>query len=127
MRRILIHFDTDPLPSVFDRVVAVDAGVDEVLSYGGVSALNVEPLVHGAIFTRGPADFKHTAICVGGSRVEEGERLFARIGRIFFGPMRVSVMMDSNGSNTTAAAAVLAAKKHTDLNGRSALVLGATG
>src|ERR1700685_2644758 len=98
MRRILIHFDTDPLPSVFDRVVAVDAGVDEVLSYGGVSALNVEPLVHGAIFTRGPGDLAHTAIFIGGSRVEEGEGLFEKVAGVFFGPLRVSVMMDSNGS-----------------------------
>ena len=30
----------------------------------------------------------------------------------FFGPMRVSVMFDANGANTTAAAAVLAAAQH---------------
>ncbi len=41
--------------------------------------------------------------------------------------MRVSVMIDSNGSNTTAAAAVLAARKHGDLKDRTALVLGGTG
>ena len=41
--------------------------------------------------------------------------------------MRVSVMMDSNGCNTTAAAAVVAAKKHVPLNGSTALVLGGTG
>jgi hypothetical protein len=127
MRRILIHFDTDPLPNVFDRVVAVDAGVDELFSYGGIDCENVEPLVHGAIFTRGPADLKHTAIFIGGSRVDAGQQLFERVRGIFFGPMRVSVMMDSNGSNTTAAAAVLAAKKHVDLKGRTALVLGGTG
>jgi len=127
MRRILIHFDTDPVPNVFDRVVAVDAGVDELFSYGGITCENVEPLVHGAIFTRGPADLKHTAIFIGGSRVEAGQRLFERVWSIFFGPMRVSVMIDSNGSNTTAAAAVLATKKHADLKGRTALVLGGTG
>jgi glutamyl-tRNA reductase len=36
-------------------------------------------------------------------------------------------MMDSNGSNTTAAAAVLAARKHLALNGATVLVLGGTG
>src|SRR5580700_10887087 len=115
MRRILVHFDTDPLPSVFDRVVAVDAGVDELFSYGGIEPANVESLVHGTIFTRGPADLKNTAIFIGGSRVEEGEQLFEKVRATFFGPMRVSIMMDSNGSNTTAAAAVLAAKKHGEL------------
>jgi methylenetetrahydrofolate/methylenetetrahydromethanopterin dehydrogenase (NADP+) len=127
MRRILIHFDTDPLPSVFDRVVATDAGVDEVFSYAGISADIVEPLVHGAIFTRGPADLKHTAIFIGGSDVQDGETLFEAVRGVFFGPMRVSVMIDSNGSNTTAAAAVLAAKKHVSLKGATALVLGGTG
>jgi hypothetical protein len=77
MKRILIQLDTDPQPSVFDRVVAVDAGVEELFSYGGVTVENVEPLVHGAMFTRGPADLKNTAIFVGGSDVAAGERLRA--------------------------------------------------
>jgi methylenetetrahydrofolate/methylenetetrahydromethanopterin dehydrogenase (NADP+) len=127
MRRILIQLDTDAVPSVFDRVVAVDAGIDELFSYGGVTPERVGPLVHGAIFTRGPADLKHTAIFVGGSDVEAGELLFEKVNRAFFGPLRVSVMVDSNGSNTTAAAAVLAAGKHASLRDRTAVVLGGTG
>jgi methylenetetrahydrofolate/methylenetetrahydromethanopterin dehydrogenase (NADP+) len=127
MRRILIQFDTDAVPSVFDRVVAVDAGIDELFSYGGVTPERVEPLVHGAIFTRGPADLKHTAIYIGGSDVEAGQRLFDKVTSTFFGPLRVSVLIDSNGSNTTAAAAVLAARKHVSLQDRTVLVLGGTG
>jgi glutamyl-tRNA reductase len=49
------------------------------------------------------------------------------VQKTFFGPIRVSVMMDSNGSNTTAAAAVLAAAKHVDLKGAETLILGGTG
>ncbi len=127
MQRILIQFDTDEKPSSFDQVVAVDAGADRIFSYGGISEDNVEGLVHGAIFTRGPADLQNTAIFVGGSDVEAGVRLTEKIRQTFFGPMRVSVMMDSNGCNTTAAAAVAAAKKHVPLSGASALVLGGTG
>jgi hypothetical protein len=41
--------------------------------------------------------------------------------------MRVSVMLDPNGANTTSAAAVLAAAKHVPLAGATALVLAATG
>ena len=41
--------------------------------------------------------------------------------------LRVSVMLDANGANTTAAAAVLAAAKHMPLDGARALVLAATG
>lgn len=127
MKTILIQLDTDSLPSTFDRVVAVDAGVDEIFTYGGVSAANVESLVHGAIFTRGVPDLKNTAIFLGGSQAADGEALLKRVRKIFFGPMRVSVMMDSNGSNTTAAAAVLAARKHLALKGVDALVLAGTG
>lgn len=127
MKRILLHFDTDNSPSSFDRVVAVDAGVDELFSYGGISPENVETLVHGAMFTRKPADLKHTAIFVGGGNVAAGEALVKKIVGTFFGPVRVSVMMDSNGSNTTAAATVLAAAKHLDLSKTTALVLGGTG
>jgi hypothetical protein len=125
MQRILIQLDTDPLPSTFDRVVAIDAGVEQLFSYGGVTPDNVEPLVHGAMFTR--KDLKDTAIFIGGSSVVAGEALMARVLQTFFGPMRVSVMMDSNGSNTTAAAAVRAVARHVELSQVTALVLGGTG
>ena len=127
MKSILVQFDTDEQPSVFDRVVAVDAGVDELFAYGGVTAETVESLVHGTIFTRGIADLSSTAIFVGGSDVEAGERVFAAVQSAFFGPMRVSVMMDANGSNTTAAAAVLRARRHVSLSSSVAVVLGGTG
>lgn len=127
MKKILIQLDTDSHASSFDRVVAVDAGVEELFSYGDVNVNNVTGLVHGAMFTRGPADLKNTAIFVGGGNVADGEALMAQVGKTFFGPMRVSVMMDSNGCNTTAAAAVVAAKKHLALHETSAVVLGGTG
>lgn len=127
MQRILIQLDTDPLPSSFDRVVAVDAGVDQLFSYGGITPENVDPIVQGAIFTRKPSDLKHTALFVGGCNVAAGELVYAKVCAAFFDPMRVSVMMDSNGSNTTAAATVLAASRHLDLAQSTALVLGGTG
>ncbi len=127
MQKILIQFDTDGQPSTFDQVVAVDAGAERLFSYGGVTETNVEGLVHGAIFTRGPADLKNTAIFVGGSNVAVCEQLVRKIQNTFFGPMRVSVIMDSNGCNTTAAAAVAVAKTHISLSGSNALVLGGTG
>lgn len=127
MKTILIQFDTDPQPSVFDRVVAVDSGVENLFSYANVTPENVTPLTHGAMFTRGPADLKNSAIFVGGSDVSQGEALMKKIQKTFFGPMRVSVMMDSNGCNTTAAAAIASARKHVSLKGSKAIVLGATG
>lgn len=127
MKRILIQFDTDPQPSVFDRVVAVDAEVDQLFSYGGITPENVEGLVHGAMFTRGGKELQNTAIFIGGSDVAAGEKLLKKVTKTFFGPVRVSVMMDSNGSNTTAAAAVLSARKHLELKDCIALVLAGTG
>lgn len=112
MQRILIQLDTDPLPSTFDRVVAVDAGAEQLFSYGGVTPANVVPLVHGAIFTRGPADLRHTAIFIGGSNVAAGEQVLKAVRSAFFGPMRVSALFDPNGANTTAAAAVRLAIQH---------------
>ena len=91
---------------MFDRVVAFDGGADEVLSYAGVAEPDVRDLVHGCIFTRGPKDRKNTAIFVGGADMAAGERLLDAVRAAFFGPFRVSVMLDSNGSNTTAVAAV---------------------
>ena len=41
--------------------------------------------------------------------------------------LRVSIMMDANGANTTAAAAVRAAGRHLNLKDATALVLGGTG
>ncbi|NNJ24525.1 NAD(P)-dependent methylenetetrahydromethanopterin dehydrogenase [Alienimonas chondri] len=110
MKRILLHLDADAHPSAFDRIVALDAGADEVLSYGGVTPENAVALVHGTIFTRGPQDLKHTAIFVGGSDAWEAEEVADAVSHAFFGPLRVSLLCDPNGSSTTAAAAVLAAK-----------------
>jgi hypothetical protein len=79
------------------------------------------------MFTRGPKDLENTAIFIGGSNVAAGETLLAKVQKTLFDPLRVSVMMDSNGCNTTAAAAVLAASKHVDLVHSAALILGGTG
>ena len=128
-RKILIQLDSDLHPSVFDRVVAIDAGADEVFSYGGVRPEQVRGLVHGAIFTRGPKDLRNTALFIGGSDVAAGERLLQEACRHMlpqFG-LRVSVLLDANGANTTAAAAVRVAAGHLELAGAQALVLGGTG
>jgi hypothetical protein len=125
--RVLIQLDPDRHASVFDAVVAVDAGVDQLLQYSGVKPEDVTALVHGAMFTRGPDDLKSTAIFIGGSRVEAGEALLEAIKQTFFGPLRVSVLLDANGANTTASAAVVAAAAHLPLRDTPALVLGGTG
>jgi len=129
VKKLLLQLDTAPLPSVFDRVVGHDGGADDVMAYGGITPDNVRDLVHGAIFTRGPKDLKHTAIFVGGTDMAAGERLLAAVRKAFFGPMRVSVMLDSNGSNTTAVAAVAKVVQAAggDVTGARAVVTAGTG
>jgi hypothetical protein len=128
MRNILLQLDSSRLPSVFDRVVAYDAGADEVLSYGGIVESDVGDLVHGCIFTRGPKDLKHTAVFIGGADIEAGERLLAAARKAFFPPFMVSLMLDSNGSNTTAVAAVAKMLEAAgDVRGQRAVVVAGTG
>jgi hypothetical protein len=128
VRNLLLQLDTSPHPSVFDRVVAYDGGADEVMSYGGVTEATVRDLVHGCIFTRGPKELHHTAIFVGGTDMAAGERVLAAVRKAFFGPLRVSVMLDSNGSNTTAVAAVARLQAAVgDVKGLRAVVTAGTG
>jgi hypothetical protein len=124
---ILVQLDTDDQPSVFDSVVAVDSGVEHLFRHHGITPENVRDRVYGAIFTRGGDDLARTAIFIGGSDVRRGEAVLKAVKKAFFGPMRVSVMIDSGGANTTAVAAVLAVERHVKLSETTALVLAATG
>ncbi len=125
--KVLIQIDPDEHPSVFDSIVAVDCDVDHLLTHGSVEPLDVREIVHGAMFTRGGKSLKNTAIFVGGSNVQTGEQILRSVLDCFFGPVRVSVMMDANGANTTSAAAVLTIQQHFELKDRTIAVLGATG
>ena len=127
MKKLLFLFDTDPMPSVFDTVVGYDGGADRVTGYANVTPDNVDALVDGTIYTRGGKDKQNTAIFVGGGDIGKGEALFEAVKKRFFGPFRVSVMLDSNGSNTTAAAGVALLAKANKLKGKKAVVLAGTG
>lgn len=125
--KILIQLDPDAHASVFDAAVAIDAGVEQLLQYHSVQPDQVRDLVHGAMFTRSPQDLASTAVFIGGSNVAQGEELLKKVASCFFGPMRVSVLLDANGANTTAVAAVLAAARHVELKGATATILAGTG
>lgn len=127
MKKLLFQFDTDTYPSVFDTVVAYDGGADHVIGHGGLTPENVSALVEGAIFTRAPKDKKNTAIFVGGSDMVAGQVLFKAVQKHFFSGFQVSVMLDSNGCNTTAAAAVAKLVGTRNFAGKKAVVLAGTG
>ena len=126
-KKLLYQFDTDPTASVFDSVVAYDGGADQVTGIGNVNPQNVLAMVDGCIYTRAPKDKQFTAIFVGGSSLTEGQAVFDAIKKRFFSNFRVSVMFDSNGSNTTAAAAVANIVNTCDVSGKKAVILGGTG
>ena len=128
MRKLLLQLDSSRLPSVFDQVVAYDAGADVVMSYGGVTESDVRDLVHGCIFTRGAKDLHNTAVWIGGSNMSAGEQLLAMAQDALFSPFCVSIMLDSNGSNTTAVAAVVKIEETLgDLRGKKVVILAGTG
>ena len=128
MRKLLVQLDSSRLPSVFDQVVAYDAGADHVMSYGGVTEPDVRDLILGCLFTRGPKDLHNTAVWIGGSNMAAGEQLLAVAVDAMFAPFKVSIMLDSNGSNTTAVAAVVKIEQAVgDVRGKKVVVLGGTG
>jgi hypothetical protein len=125
MKKLLLHLDTDLVPSTFDQAVAYDAGVDNVIAYGGITRDNVTPHVHGMIFTRGGKNLKNSAIFIGGSNIPASELVGTAVKKAFFGPVRVSVMLDPNGSNTTAAAIVRKVMTNYDITDKKVVILGA--
>ncbi len=125
MKKLLLHLDTDPVASTFDQAVVYDAGVDNVIAYGGITRDNVTPHVHGMIFTRGGKNLKNSAIFIGGSNVPASELVGKAVKKAFFGPVSVSVMIDPNGSNTTAAAVARKVMSNYDISGKKVIIVGA--
>jgi len=115
MKKLLFQLDTDKHASVFDTVVGYDGGADHVIGHADCTPENVKSLVEGAIFTRSPKEKHNTALFVG-------------VQKVFFADFRVSIMLDSNGSNTTAAAAVARILSSCGtLKGKNAVILAGTG
>lgn len=128
MKKLLFQLDTDEHASVFDTVVGYDGGADHVIGHGNCTPDNVKALVEGTIFTRSPKEKKNTALFLGGSDMSAGEALLDAVQKVFFADFRVSIMLDSNGSNTTAAAAVARIVGSCgDLAGKKAVILAGTG
>jgi methylenetetrahydrofolate/methylenetetrahydromethanopterin dehydrogenase (NADP+) len=124
VKKVLLQLDTEEHPSPFDAIVAYDADVDALLSHSGVTPEATRGLVQDAFFTRGVDDLRTMAVWVGGRDVSAGEEVFAQVQKAFFGPFRVSVMLDSNGCNTTAATTIARIAKARSLAGSRAVVIG---
>ena len=127
MKKILLQLDSDKFTSVFDTITAYDAGVDRIMQYAQVTPDDVRDLVYGAMFTRGGGELKNSAVFIGGSDVSAGEAMLKAAQAAFFGPVSVSLMLDANGCNTTAAAAVAKILSKGDVSGKKVAVLAGTG
>lgn len=127
MKKILLQIDSDKVISSFDSITALDSGVECILPFSGIMPGQVRDIVYGAMFTRGENDLKNTAIFIGGSNVSIGEMMLKETVESFFGTTRVSVMMDANGCNTTAAAAVRKIISCGNIKHKKVTVLGGTG
>ena len=124
MKKVLLQLDTDEHPSPFDAIVATTPASTSCCPMAASSPMPSRALVQDAFFTRGIDDLQTSAVWVGGKRVATGEEVFAEVQKAFFGPFRVSVMLDSNGCNTTAATTVARIAKARSLSGGRAAVLG---
>jgi methylene-tetrahydromethanopterin dehydrogenase len=133
-KRTIIHmFDPMPHTSPFDINMAADAGFDVVVPYNNVELDRVHRLVQDAIFSRGPAGVKRTAIFIGGRDIGVAMAMLAAARKAMVPPFQVSVLADPSGAFTTAAALVacvereLNAKHDAKLDGCRAVVFGGTG
>ena len=127
MRKILLQLDSDPQPSVFDAITALDSAECVLLRHGGVTPDNVVPLVHGCMFTRPPKELCNTAIFIGGSDMEAAEKILAAVNETQWKPLNVSVMFDPNGCNTTAASAIYNIASNIDVKGKKLTIVSGTG
>lgn len=133
-KRSIIHmFDPTPHNSPFDLNMAADAGFEVVLPYSGVKLEEVNRLVQDAIFSRGPAGVKRTAIFIGGRDIGVAMGMLDLAKKAMVPPFEVSVFADPSGAFTTAAALVacvereLKNKHGLQLKGQRAIVFGGTG
>ncbi|MGZ8153545.1 MAG: NAD(P)-dependent methylenetetrahydromethanopterin dehydrogenase [Methylovulum sp.] len=133
-KRSILHM-LDPMPnnSPFDVNMAMDAGFDVLMPYSNVKLDRVYGLTQDAIFSRGPAGVKRTAIFIGGRDLGLAMDMLDASKQAMVPPFEVSVFADPSGAFTTAAALVACVEKQLQLkHGKElkdckALVFGGTG
>lgn len=117
---LILHMLT-PLPNMspFDINMAIDAGYQHVIPYGGIGTAQVAGMVQDAIFSRGPRGAKRTGIFIGGKDTGQALDMLAAAKKAMVPPFEVSVFADPAGAFTTAAAMVACVEKHLKAQGQS--------
>ncbi len=133
-KRSILHM-LDPMPqnSPFDINMALDAKFDVAMPYDNVKLESVHGITQDAIFSRGPAGVKRTAIFIGGRDLGLSLSMLDTCKQAMVPPFEVPVMADPSGAFTTAAALValveheLKNKHNKELKDCKAVVFGGTG
>ena len=110
---LILHMLT-PLPTMspFDINMAIDAGYQHVVPYGGIGLAQVAGMVQDAIFSRGPRGAKRTGIFIGGKDTGLALDMLAAARKAMVPPFEVSVFADPAGAFTTASAMVACVERH---------------
>lgn len=133
MKKVLFYISMEKHASPFDIIEAYDAVEDvAVVPYANVSVEEIPALVNDIIFPRNPKDLINTAIFIGGHDVVKGDEMMEIAVKQMFNPFKVSIVADTDGSNTTAAGCVYKIKeayikKGENMNGERAIVFAGTG
>ncbi|MEA3254433.1 MAG: methylene-tetrahydromethanopterin dehydrogenase N-terminal domain-containing protein [Candidatus Altiarchaeota archaeon] len=132
MKKILAYISPEKYASLFDLIVAYDAGADVVVPYCNIDLDDMRDMVHSCVFTRHPNDLKDTAIFIGGHDVDKGEELMNKAVESFNelpDAFRVSIVADPDGAYTTSSACVVKIKNSCEgnLSGLNATILAGTG
>jgi len=131
MKKILAYISPENYSSLFDIIVAYDAGVDVVVPYCNIKVADMRDMIHSCVFTRHPDKLNNTAIFIGGHDIRLGEEMMKKAIETlnelpeFF---RVSITVDSDGAYTTSCACVAKIKNSLgDLDGLNVTILAGTG
>jgi len=127
--KICYFFDTDDNASPFDINMAYDAGYDVVIPISKATVEKIPKLVQDAIFSRKPNS--PTSFFIGGSNVEEGNKIAEKVIESLVPPFECPVIIDPRGSHTTASSIVaktieIASKHGINISsGEKVVILGA--
>ena len=122
--RILIHLDHNPHPRVFDQIMSLDGGADQILAHGDVDPQDVPVLVNGALYSRPRDELHRTALLITGTNDHVIDEMVRQARRAFFGPYRISLMSECKGGSTVAAATVARVRQLVALTKARVVILG---
>ena len=122
--RILIHLDHNPHPRVFDQIMSLDGGADQILAHGDVDPQDVPVLVSGALYSRPRDELHRTALLITGTNDHVIDEMVRQARRSFFGPYRISLMSECKGGSTVAGATVARVRQLVTLTKARVVVVG---